>query len=557
MPSTSSGAQLLVDGLLDHGVEVVFGLPGVHNLSLWSALRDSPIRVVGVRHEQAAVYAADGYARRTGALGVALVTTGPGAANTLGAMGEAWASRSPVILIATDVPAALKRPDVVGGSLHESPDQASMFASVTVATVVCADALDLAGAVRAAALAARPRGGPGAGAHARGPVLIQLPADLLTDRTTQRIFRAGDDVSDQEPLRLPVDATARLIRARKPLIVAGGGAVDASAAVGELATKLGAPILTTFAGAGVAAGHELLVGLPPHVPGAGALWDDADLVITVGTGLDGMTTQNWRMAQPPALIAVNVDGRLAARNYAVDALLEADATAGCLALDTAAGRIPRRPWVDLDALRSTSLAALRSEHPVELDLVDSVADALEDDVTLLLDMCIAGYWLAALLPASGPRRRQYPMGWGTLGYALPASIGAALAPSSGPAVCVCGDGGMLMSAGELATIAQERANLTVVIVDDGGYGMLRYDQHARGDAPFGVELQTPDFVALAGSFGLFAEAVDGVGPGFGATLRAHAGNGIPSVIVARARLAPPPTTSPRWYRTGPPAWSSG
>src|SRR5881398_3833313 len=118
-----TGAQLLVAGLEAAGVEVAFGLPGVHNLAAWEALRRSPIRLVGVRHEQTAVYAADGYARASGRLGVALVTTGPGAANTLGATGEAWASRSPVLLIATDVPKALKRPGMVGGALHEPADQ--------------------------------------------------------------------------------------------------------------------------------------------------------------------------------------------------------------------------------------------------------------------------------------------------------------------------------------------------------------------------------------------------------------------------------------------------
>ncbi|MDX6716400.1 MAG: acetolactate synthase large subunit, partial [Baekduia sp.] len=122
----ATGAELLVAGLERAGVRVVFGLPGVHNLPAWEALRRSPIRLVGVRHEQAAVYAADGYARATGEVGVALVTTGPGAANTLGATGEAWASRSPVVVIATDIPTSLKRRGVVGGALHEASDQRAL-----------------------------------------------------------------------------------------------------------------------------------------------------------------------------------------------------------------------------------------------------------------------------------------------------------------------------------------------------------------------------------------------------------------------------------------------
>src|SRR3954462_7234215 len=129
-----SGAQVIVQALEEAGVEVCFGLPGVHNLALWEALRHSRVRRVGGRHEQAAAYAADGYARATGTLGVALTTTGPGAANTLGAVGEAWASRSPVLVIATDIPAALRRRGVYRGVLHETTDQAAMFAPVVKAT---------------------------------------------------------------------------------------------------------------------------------------------------------------------------------------------------------------------------------------------------------------------------------------------------------------------------------------------------------------------------------------------------------------------------------------
>src|SRR3954451_4500496 len=165
-----TGAALLVSALERAGVEVVFGLPGVHNLPAWEALRRSPIRLIGVRHEQAAAYAADGYARATGRVGVALVTTGPGAANTLGATGEAWASRSPVVVIATDIPTALKRPGIVGGALHEAADQRAMFAPVTKATLRLdrPEALgEIAGAC-AQALAAP-----------RRPVFVEIPTDVL------------------------------------------------------------------------------------------------------------------------------------------------------------------------------------------------------------------------------------------------------------------------------------------------------------------------------------------------------------------------------------------
>jgi acetolactate synthase-1/2/3 large subunit len=162
-------------------------------------------------------------------------------------------------------------------------------------------------------------------------------------------------------------------------------------------------------------------------------------------------------------------------------------------------------------------------------------------------MCIPGYWLGGFHAAPAPRRLTYPLGWGTLGCAFPQSLGAALA-GAGPVVSVSGDGGFLFACGELATVAQERLSLTTVIVDDGGYGMLRYDQRRSGAATYGVDLHTPDFVALAMSFGIRAEGVEGLDDAFSRALARHVADPEPSVLVARAALEPPPTTSPRWYR---------
>jgi acetolactate synthase-1/2/3 large subunit len=171
--------------------------------------------------------------------------------------------------------------------------------------------------------------------------------------------------------------------------------------------------------------------------------------------------------------------------------------------------------------------------------------AVPPDAVVVADMCIPGYWLAGYRSVPRPRALAYPMGWGTLGFAFPASVGAALA---GPAVCVCGDGGFLFACGELATVAEAEVPLTVVLVDDGGYGMLRFDQELAGDEPFGVDLVGPDFEALGRSFGIAATTIDGFGPAFEAALSQAVSSPAPSLIVVRARLKPPPTTSPRWYR---------
>jgi acetolactate synthase-1/2/3 large subunit len=536
----ATGAQLLVDLLRDRDVEVCFGLPGVHNLALWETLRDSPIRLVGVRHEQAAAYAADGYARATGRLGVALTTTGPGAANTLGAVGEAWASRSPLLVVATDIPSGLRRPGAYRGVLHETTDQAAMFAPVTKATHRALSAETVAPAA-AAAMA-------DAVAEPARPVYLEIATDLLGAEVP-----GGEGAAATPPA--PVtnreldDAVARLIDADRPLLWVGGGARRARAAVGGLAEQLAAPVLTTYGAAGVLPpAHPCLVGLPPHVAPAGTLWDEADVVVAIGSDLDGVQTQNFAMPQPPELIAINLDGGDAGKNYRVDCLLEGDAARVTAAL---AERLPPRDGLDglaerLHELRAQACALLDGRA---LRFLDAMRFALPDDAVVVADMCIPGYWLAGFLTPAAPRRLQIPLGWGTLGYAFPAALGAALG-GTGPVVAVAGDGGFLFACGELATMAQERIPLTAVVVDDGGYGMLRYDQDMAGAERYGVDLQTPDFEALAGAFGIRAETVDDLDDAFGEALAAHVADHEPSVLVARMPepLVPPPNTSPNWYR---------
>ncbi len=536
----ATGAELLVRLLRDRDVEVCFGLPGVHNLALWEALRNSPIRLIGVRHEQAAAYAADGYARATGKLGVALTTTGPGAANTLGAVGEAWASRSPILVIATDIPTALRKPGTYRGVLHETTDQAAMFAPVTKAThrALAADAVAAEASAAVAAAVAEP---------AR-PVYLEIATDLL-----------GAEVPDAagETPAAPAaaanggldEAVARLAAAERPLLWVGGGARDARGPVAGLAEQLGAPVLTTYGAAGILPpAHPCLVGMPAHVAPAGELWDEADVVVAIGSDLDGVQTQNFAMPQPAALIAINLDGEDAAKNYRVDCLLEGDAAHVTAAL---AERLPPRGGIDgvaerLHEVRAQSCSTLDERA---LRFLDAMRFALPDDAIVVADMCIPGYWLAGFFTPSAPRRLQIPLGWGTLGYAFPAALGAALA-GTGPAVAVAGDGGFLFACGELATMAQEKIPLTVVIVDDGGYGMLRYDQDQGGAERYGVDLHTPDFAAVAGAFGIRAETVDDLDDAFGEALAQHVADPEPSVLVARTPdpLVPPPNTSPNWYR---------
>jgi thiamine pyrophosphate-dependent acetolactate synthase large subunit-like protein len=285
------------------------------------------------------------------------------------------------------------------------------------------------------------------------------------------------------------------------------------------------------------------------VPEAGALWDDADLVIAIGSDLDGTMTQNWAQPRPPHLLAVNVDADDAAKNYTPDMVVVGDARVVCEALGAA---LPDRGGVaalatHLETLRDRTWLRLDEEQPAAVEFLRSVARALPDEAVVVCDMCIPGYWLGGFYRPPAPRRLLYPLGWGTLGCAFPQGVGAALA-GDGPAVSFSGDGGFLFAAGELATVAQEQIPLTAVIVDDGGYGMLRFDQRQKGDPLYGVDLKAPDFEALARSFDIQAETVEGLGLEFASALSAQVRDPQPSVLVAKAALDPPPNTSPRWYR---------
>ncbi len=540
-----TGAQLIVELLEEQGVEVAFGLPGVHNLPLWEALRGSSIRLVGVRHEQTAAYAADGYARATGRLGVAIVTTGPGAANTLGAVGEAWASRSPILVIATDIPAALRRPDTYRGVLHETTDQAAMFAPVTKETFVATSAQDLP--EKAAWAVQTPLAAP------CRPAYLQVPTDVLSAPVGE-----PPEVGFGLTLRgRPFAQAVELIdAAERPLIWAGSGSVvamrddgpPAGTGLAALAERIGAPVITTYGAAGILGpDHPCRVGLPPHVEAVGRLWDEADLVITVGSDLDGVQTQNFAQPQPPHLIAINLDKDDATKNYRADCVLDWPADESCEEL---ASMVRERGADGLtERLREVRAEACGTLDGRALRFLDAIRFAVPDDAIVVADMCIPGYWLAGFHTPAHPRKLQIPLGWGTLGYAFPAAVGAALA-GQGPVVAIAGDGGFLYAAGELATVAQERIPLTLVIVDDGGYGMLRYDQDVTGSERFGVDLVTPDFVALARSFGIRAHQVEGLDDEFGEALAAHIEYDEPSVLVASTPepLVPPPNTSPNWYR---------
>lgn len=546
-----NGARAIATALVEAGVRVAFGLPGVHNLALWPACAEAGVRIVGSRHEQGCAYAADGFARSTAGVGVALVTTGPGAANTLGAVGEAWACHSPVVVVATDIPSGQRRPGRYRGVLHECTDQAAMFAPVTVARVVAEPGDDLGALASAACRAA---------VACRGPVYLGVPTDLLTapngtaerqiDTSTQTELGTGTDTSPAASLEASLAAAADLLAAsRRPLLWVGGGARDAGDELDALARHLGAAVITSYTGRGALPGeHPHLVPAPPHEPQVIELARRADATIVLGSDLDAMNTMAWALPLPAPRVAVNLSAADATKNYAMDAVLACDAAQGARALRAALA--PREPWFgDLVGLRREVRDALRAapETGSSVGFLEATERAvLAHRPRIFADMCIPGYWLAGHYGPVAHRGLHYPMGWGTLGWAFPAAIGAAAAGQA--TVAVMGDGGMQFALGELGTVAQEELPLVVVVVDDGGYGMLRF---GRAQEATGSDLRSVDFAAAARAFGVPATHIDGRdgfdGPGgYGAILEQAVAAGRPHLIHLHAELYPPHSTSPRW-----------
>jgi acetolactate synthase-1/2/3 large subunit len=540
----TTGAEVLVAQLEALGVEVVFGLPGVHNLAIFDALSRSTIRTILVRHEQTAAYAADGYARATGRLGVCVTTTGPGAANTAAAMGEAKASRSPVLHLSTQIESRLLAGRGGRWSLHESSHQKDLMAAVARWGASVSRAEAIASMVQRAAHQAF--------ADRRGPAFLEIPHDFLGQNVR---WQAGEPVRERA---LPADpdvvgrAGGALAEAKRPVIWAGGGVVSAGAweVLGQVAESLQAPVVTTFSAKGVLPpDHPLLVGLPPHQPEVTKLLAGSDAALIVGSDLDGMNTQGWRITFPRPRIAINTVVEDCRRNYAADIVIEADAREALeLLLPTLKPRRGGAGARRVAAARDAAERALRAEKGFAAGyrFVRRIEKSLPEGVAVFVDMAVPGYWMAAYHRARAPRSFAYPLGWGTLGFAFPAAIGAAAAGRR--TLVVCGDAGLMYAVGDLATAVQERLPISVLCLNDEGYGMLRFDERERFGRTIASDLFTPDLPALARSFGIRARSatVAKVGEAV-AWAMSKAG---PALVEVRGKLEPPLTTSPRWPLKG-------
>ena len=540
---TATVADALLDQLAAHGVRVCFGIPGVHNLPLWNgAGQQGRPRVVGVRHEQAAGYAADALARATGGVGVALTTTGPGFVNALAAFGEAWTSFSPVLLLSSETPVRPRRTSGLDdGLLHGMGSQAGMVEVGFGARAVSATTGE-------EALAALPELVAHALATGR-PVYLGVPADVLHHPAPDQVpgpIAPSPARPDADAVRL-ADAA---VRGRRVALWLGARAVPAEAEVLRLAERLGALVVPAFQARGMLASYPGTVQAPAHEPVVAEAIAACDVLLVVGDDLSGMMTRNWRMPVPPSIVAVVDDAGLSLGDYPLDAKVVGDVRASVLALLESLGEGSAPEVPDAAALTAAVRADIADDERVSdaARFVSTIESAWpEPGDALVVDMCISGFWAALYTHQPRARRVQYPVGWGTLGFGFPAALGPA---ADGVAtLAVVGDGGIVMGLGELATIAQERLPVVVLVVSNGGYGMLRFDQQVEGVAERGVDLLEPKWDHLAAAYDFRYERTDDPGEGLAAALvraRAALAEGAATLLVLDADFHPPRTTSPRW-----------
>ncbi|KWX22301.1 acetolactate synthase [Mycolicibacterium wolinskyi] len=524
-----NGGDVVVETLTALGVSHVFGIPGQNALALFDAIRRSDLRFISSRVENNSAFGADGYSRVTGEVGVLFLSTGPGALTALGALQEAYATGVPVLVIASQVPRSgmgLRR-----GMLHQLDDQKASAVNVTKSVATARHAAEIPSLIAdayALALSAP-----------AGPTWVEIPQDVLLEPTSVPPVAALSAAPSHRAARpeLIEEAVTLLNSAERPVILAGGGVRRSPGGpdtLRALAEKLGAPVVSTVGGKGA---------IPFDHPLSAASWiedryttellENADVLLAVGTAMGEVTSNYFTFAPRGRLVHVDAEARVLEANHPALAI-HADAATAMRALtervharDTGAGAAQA---AELRKAVQDRLAG--QDLTTELELMSDLRAAVPAPTHTFWDMTIAGYWAwSAWDPQDGAFHSA--QGAGGLGFAFPAALAAAIATGD-RTFAVSGDGGAMYSIAELATARQHDANVTWLIVDDGGYGILREYMTAEFGEATATELARPDFAALAASFGIPAHTAttDNIGDVVAATFETDG----PAVVVLPALL---------------------
>jgi thiamine pyrophosphate-dependent acetolactate synthase large subunit-like protein len=494
--------RYVVESLALNGIDTVFGIPGVHNIELYRGLQPGGVRHVLARHEQNAVFAADGFARASGRPAAAFVISGPGLTNALTAIAQAWSDSVPVLVIAsTPVRASLGRH---WGVLHELEDQRALVASICAFAGSARSHADVREQLRAALAALR--------APRARPAYVDIPLDLLAESTPLRPEHfAPAAAAPQLPPLPPQAILARvqqlLEQAQRPLVIAGGGARHAGAALLRLLEAVDGYLVTTVAGKGVIPeSHPANLGAGLPFEPIQAQFAAADLIIAAGTELsetDVYTTT--RLPRTGQLVRIDVDPRKLTDHYGAEVAVAGDAARVLEALAAAAAARPRRGWRSAAGPAALWRARIEQEFSpgtrARLAALRALRAAVPEDGAVFSDMTQIAYLGNYAFAAERPGVWFHPSGYGTLGFAVPAAIGARIAQPERAVVALAGDFGFQFTQQELLNAVEMELCLPVVVWNNEALGQIRHDMRAAGIEPVGVTGRNPDFLALAAACG--------------------------------------------------------
>lgn len=541
---TMTGGDALAQALVQEGVEVVFGVPGVQLDWLTDALRKqaNAIRFVVARHEQATSYMADGYARASGRPGVCLVVPGPGLLNAMAGLSTAYACNSPVLCIAGDIHSSARGKGL--GLLHEVRDQTGILASVTKRQGRAERPEDVPGAVHEAFTALR-TGRP-------QPVGLEVAHDVLASRAEMPDVQADHR---EARVALPSEAISAaadmLATARQPVIYVGGGALASRCgeALAALAERLQAPVIMGENGRGAMSDrHPLALS---SLDGR-AVMPHADVVLVVGSRFVDTTMgrPSWP-SDAARYIFVNLEPAAWASPRRADVAIEADCG---LALEALGRAIPQRPPLDIDlgAVRAWSAEQMRPIEP-QGSWLRALRSAIPDDGILVHELTQVGYFARVAYPVYGPNTFIGPGYQGTLGFGFPTALGAAIGAPGRMVVSINGDGGFGWNMQELATARRYDIPVAIVVFNDGHFGNVRKLQEDQFGESYGAELTNPRFDRLASAFDIPYRRTDAPEE-LETALRDHVGRSGPTLIEARVGRMPSP-----WHllRLIPPPFASG
>ncbi|GAA1540126.1 acetolactate synthase-1/2/3 large subunit [Microbacterium ginsengiterrae] len=489
-------ARAVMSLIAAYGVDTVFGIPGTHNIELYRPLQELGLRTVTTRHEQGAVFAADGWSSTRGIPGVVITTSGPGLLNALSAAGTAWAESRPLLLLSPGRERGL--PIERSGALHETKDPLGATASVLSWSRRAESASEAIDAVHDAFRffrCARP-----------GPVHVELPLDLLTEAWSAALPQPRRIEAAPLPPHPEVHRASEILSAAaRPAILAGGGSASAGSSLQTLAERLGAPVVTTVNGKGVISErHPLVVGSDIRLPAVQSLLSSADVLLVVGSDIGDAELWGGSIT-PEKIIRVDIDPAQTRRllDPAVVLVGDAEVIIPLILQDSSlsdAARLSgtaRECWTDVAALRDEVSQMTRRSHPELSRIVDEVATVLPVDAIIAGDSSQVTYLATSTLFRSVQAGQLlYMPTYATLGYGLPAALGAKIAAPERTVVGLIGDGALMFSVQEFVTAVEQRLCLPIVCVDNGGYGEIRDNMTDAGMTPVGVDLVQPDWAAL-------------------------------------------------------------